>query len=73
MTGVGRNDKNPWNSAKGRYTAGLLNGRRVVTHWMRCGLLSSSYPDIRVEPDTIYVRDGAIWSSAGVTGRFTAA
>lgn len=47
--------------------AGLLNGRRVVTHWRHCGLLSSSYPDITVEPDAIYVRDGAIWSSAGVT------
>ena len=47
--------------------AGLLNGRRVVTHWMHCGLLSSSYPDVTVEPDAIYVRDGAIWSSAGVT------
>jgi transcriptional regulator GlxA family with amidase domain len=46
---------------------GLLNGRRVVTHWMHCGLLSSSYPNITVEPDAIYVRDGAIWSSAGVT------
>ena len=47
--------------------AGLLNGRRVVTHWMHCGLLSSSYPDITVEPDAIYIRDGSIWSSAGVT------
>jgi len=47
--------------------AGLLNGRRVVTHWMHCGLLSSRYPDITVEPDAIYIRDGAIWSSSGVT------
>ena len=47
--------------------AGLLNGRRVVTHWMHCGLLASSYPGISVEPDAIYVRDGSIWSSAGVT------
>jgi transcriptional regulator GlxA family with amidase domain len=47
--------------------AGLLNGRRVVTHWMHCGRLSSSYPQIIVEPDAIYIRDGAIWSSAGVT------
>ena len=47
--------------------AGLLNGRRVVTHWMHCGLLASSYPGITVEPDAIYVRDGSIWSSAGVT------
>jgi transcriptional regulator GlxA family with amidase domain len=47
--------------------AGLLSGRRVVTHWMHCGLLASSYPDITVEPDAIYIRDGAMWSSAGVT------
>ena len=47
--------------------AGLLNGRRVVTHWMHCGLLSSRYPKITVEPDAIYLRDGTIWSSAGVT------
>src|SRR4029453_265067 len=47
--------------------AGLLSGRRVVTHWMHCSLLSSSYPDLTVEPDAIYLRDGAIWTSAGVT------
>jgi len=47
--------------------AGLLNGRRVVTHWMHCALLASSYPGITVEPDAVYVRDGLIWSSAGVT------
>ena len=47
--------------------ANLLNGRRVVTHWQHCERLAASYPNIRVEPDAIYVRDGAIWSSAGVT------
>jgi transcriptional regulator GlxA family with amidase domain len=47
--------------------AGLLSGRRVVTHWMHCGLLASSYPDLTVEWDAIYVRDGPMWSSAGVT------
>ena len=47
--------------------AGLLNGRRVVTHWQHCERLASSYPNITVEPDAIYVRDGEIWSSAGVT------
>jgi len=47
--------------------AGLLSGRRVVTHWMHCGLLSSDYPDLIVEPDAIYIRDGATWTSAGVT------
>jgi transcriptional regulator GlxA family with amidase domain len=47
--------------------AGLLKGRRVVTHWQHCDRLASSYPNITVEPDAIYVRDGRVWSSAGVT------
>ena len=38
--------------------AGLLNGRRVVTHWMHCSLLSSSYPDITVEPDAVRLAMG---------------
>jgi transcriptional regulator GlxA family with amidase domain len=47
--------------------AGLLNGRRATTHWMHCAELARHYPAIRVEPDPIFVRDGAIWTSAGVT------
>lgn len=47
--------------------AGLLDGRRVVTHWMHCGFLASRYPNLTVEPDAIYIRDGTIWTSAGVT------
>jgi transcriptional regulator GlxA family with amidase domain len=47
--------------------ARLLNGKRVVTHWQHCRRLAESYSNITVEPDAIYVRDGAIWSSAGVT------
>jgi transcriptional regulator GlxA family with amidase domain len=47
--------------------ADLLNGRRAVTHWRHCSDLSRRYPNIRVEPDPIYVRDGAVWTSAGVT------
>jgi transcriptional regulator GlxA family with amidase domain len=47
--------------------AGLLNGRRAATHWMHCAELARRYPAIRVEPDPIFVRDGAIWTSAGVT------
>ena len=47
--------------------AGLLDGRRVATHWQRCGELASRYPRARVEPDPIFVRDGALWTSAGVT------
>ena len=47
--------------------AGLLDGRRVATHWQRCGELARRYPRARVEPDPIFVRDGALWTSAGVT------
>jgi transcriptional regulator GlxA family with amidase domain len=47
--------------------ADLLNGRRAATHWMHCAELARRYPAIRVEPDPIFVRDGAVWTSAGVT------
>lgn len=47
--------------------AGLLDGRRATTHWARAAELARAFPQIRVEPDRIFVRDGAIWSSAGVT------
>ncbi|HUA56529.1 MAG TPA: GlxA family transcriptional regulator [Candidatus Sulfotelmatobacter sp.] len=47
--------------------AGLLDGRRAATHWRACRELQERYPDVRVEPDPIFVRDGAIWTSAGVT------
>ncbi|MGQ7840931.1 GlxA family transcriptional regulator, partial [Burkholderia pseudomallei] len=47
--------------------AGLLGGRRVVTHWSRCDELAQRYPDVRVEPDPIFIRDGNVWTSAGVT------
>ena len=47
--------------------AGLLDGRRATTHWRVCDLLASSYPSVQVEPDPIYVRDGNVYTSAGVT------
>jgi transcriptional regulator GlxA family with amidase domain len=47
--------------------AGLLDGRRVTTHWAVAQMLSDRYPAIEVDPDPIYVRDGKYWSSAGVT------
>jgi len=46
---------------------GLLDGRRAVTHWARCDELADRYPKLRVETDPIFIRDGAIWTSAGVT------
>jgi len=46
---------------------GLLDGRRAVTHWASCERLAARYPDVRVERDPIFVRDGKVWTSAGVT------
>jgi transcriptional regulator GlxA family with amidase domain len=47
--------------------AGLLAGRRATTHWASCELLGRLYPDVRVESDRIFVRDGPVYTSAGVT------
>jgi transcriptional regulator GlxA family with amidase domain len=47
--------------------AGLLDGRRCATHWRRCEELARRYPSLRVESDPIFVRDGDVWTSAGVT------
>jgi transcriptional regulator GlxA family with amidase domain len=47
--------------------AGLLAGRRATTHWSSCDLMARRYPDVTVEPDPIFVRDGDVWTSAGVT------
>ena len=47
--------------------AGLLDGRRATTHWASCGDLQRRYPEVQVERDPIYVRDGAVYTSAGVT------
>ncbi len=47
--------------------AGILDGRRVTTHWARAGQLAAEYPSLEVDPDPIYVRDGKFWTSAGVT------
>jgi transcriptional regulator GlxA family with amidase domain len=47
--------------------AGLLDGRRATTHWAYCAEMARRYPAVRVEPDPIFVRDGNIATSAGVT------
>lgn len=46
--------------------AGLLSGHCVTTHWQYAGLLAADFPDIQVMPDRIFVRDGRVFSSAGV-------
>lgn len=47
--------------------AGVLDGRHATTHWRHTRLLATAYPDIRVEPDAIYVQDGNVFTSAGVS------
>lgn len=47
--------------------AGLLDGRRVTTHWSQTSLLAERYPALTVDPEPIFVRDGNVWTSAGVT------
>lgn len=47
--------------------AGLLDGRRATTHWSRCAELASQFPAVTVEAEPIFVRDGHVTTSAGVT------
>lgn len=46
---------------------GLLDGHRVATHWDSCKPLAATFPAVNVDPDALYVVDGALWTSAGVT------
>ena len=47
--------------------AGLLNGRSATTHWRQCAQLAARFPAVTVETDPIFVRDGNVFTSAGVT------
>jgi transcriptional regulator GlxA family with amidase domain len=47
--------------------AGVLDGRRAATHWMHCARLAQRFPAVHVEPDPIFICDGSVWTSAGVT------
>jgi transcriptional regulator GlxA family with amidase domain len=47
--------------------AGLLDGRRATTHWATCARLAQLFPEVTVDPDPIFIRDGNVWTSAGVT------
>jgi transcriptional regulator GlxA family with amidase domain len=51
----------------GLAAAGLLNGRRVSTHWRFCADVAEKYPKLKVQPNALYVQDGKFWTSAGVT------
>ena len=46
---------------------GSLDGKRAATHWRYCPRLQDGFPNISVEPNAIFVRDGRVWSSAGVS------
>jgi transcriptional regulator GlxA family with amidase domain len=50
-----------------RGAAGLLDGRRVATHWDSCKPLAKTFPKVSVDPEALYVVDGKLWTSAGVT------
>ena len=47
--------------------AGLLDGKRATTHWSRSRDFQRRHPAVRLEPDRIFVQDGPLWSSAGIT------
>jgi transcriptional regulator GlxA family with amidase domain len=47
--------------------AGLLDGRRAATHWESCDRLARLHPGVEVDRDAIFVRDGRVWTSAGIT------
>ncbi|WIM09530.1 GlxA family transcriptional regulator [Enhydrobacter sp.] len=47
--------------------AGLLDGRRATTHWAHTDHFSRRYPKVKVDPDRIFIRDGDVWTSAGIS------
>jgi transcriptional regulator GlxA family with amidase domain len=50
--------------------AGLLDGRRATTHWLMTGEFAAAYPRVHVDAEPIYVQDGNVWTSAGVTSGY---
>ncbi|GAA2259399.1 DJ-1/PfpI family protein [Glycomyces scopariae] len=47
--------------------AGLLDGRRATTHWSTAGQLAAEHPAVAVDADPIFIRDGHVWTGAGIT------
>lgn len=47
--------------------AGILNGKKATTHWELCEILANEYPDIEVDKNSIFVKDGNIYTSAGIS------
>jgi transcriptional regulator GlxA family with amidase domain len=50
--------------------AGLLDGRRATTHWLQASRFRARFPKVRMEEDRMFVEDGPIWTSAGMTAGF---
>ena len=50
--------------------AGLLDGRRATTHWLQASRFRARFPKVRMEEDRIFVEDGPVWTSAGMTAGF---
>ncbi|GCD75250.1 AraC family transcriptional regulator [Acetobacter pasteurianus NBRC 3299] len=48
-------------------SSGLLHGRRVTTHWQQAQKFNRLFPDVKLEPDAIFIHDGPIWTSAGIS------
>lgn len=48
-------------------TCNLLNGRKAVTHWARCAEFAERFPLVRLDPAPIFIKEGNLWTSAGVT------
>ncbi len=53
--------------AFGLAAAGLLDGRKATTHWAYCDRMAAEYPQVSLDPDPIFVKDGNVYTSAGVT------
>jgi transcriptional regulator GlxA family with amidase domain len=70
VSGVARRQRRVASVCSGTYIlaeAGLLDGKRATTHWRQTRDFLQRYPKVRLEADRIYVQDGNIWSSAGIT------
>jgi len=70
VLGCARHSRRVASVCSGSYVlaaAGLLDGRRATTHWSLTADFSRRFPEVRLDADRIYVRDGRIWSSAGIT------
>ncbi len=46
---------------------GLLSGRKATTHWRHAGRFRTEHPEVMLDDDRIYIKDGQVWSSAGIT------